>query len=200
MRPRQRKHFRAEIDTDAALCLRSEEFEHSPGARAEIGNHFHLASDAEAHHGLLDLVFRHIERPDPVPFVGIGPKIRRCLLSTHRTHRFQTFAIARDHDIFLRDQSRQHLCKRGHSATAGKTVENPAPLPKPFEKPRLAKQLQMTANARLALPQNLRQLGDRQFAARQQCQQTQPRRLTGRPQTCQKLFHALSNCRRLQRI
>ena len=63
------------------------------------------------------------------------------------------------------------------SAALGQPEIDPAALRRPLHQPGLGQQLQMPADARLALPEDAREVLDVQLARGQQHQQTQPRRL-----------------------
>ena len=77
----------------------------------------------------------------------------------------------------------QHLA--GELAAApvlGQAEIHPAALRRALHQARLGQQLQVAADARLALPQDARQVLDVELAVRQQDQQAQPRRLGHRLQ------------------
>ena len=74
-------------------------------------------------------------------------------------------------------------------AAGAQAVENPAAFAKAIEETGLAEQLQMPRHPRLALSENLRQLADRQLAARAQDQQAQSAGLGDRAQGAEHLLH-----------
>ena len=65
----------------------------------------------------------------------------------------------------------------GFAAYIGEAEEHPAPLAEARDQPRLCHQLQVAADARLALSEDLGQVLDVQFAAGEQRQDAQARRL-----------------------
>ena len=65
----------------------------------------------------------------------------------------------------------------GFAASIGEAEEHPAPLAEARDQPGLGHQLQVTADARLALSEDLGQVLDVQLAAGEQRQDAQPRRL-----------------------
>jgi len=67
----------------------------------------------------------------------------------------------------------------------GQPVEHPASLAEAVDQPRLGQQLQMAADARLALAENLGQILDVEVAALKQRQQAQPGRVAAGAQACE---------------
>ena len=67
----------------------------------------------------------------------------------------------------------------GFAARLGQAEEHPASLAEARDQPGLGHQLQVTADARLALSEDLGQVLDVQLAAGEQRQDTQPRGLSG---------------------
>ena len=67
-------------------------------------------------------------------------------------------------------------------AGRGRAVVDPVLLAETIQQPGIAEQLEMPRDARLALPDHLADLTDRQLGARQQREQPQPRGLGGRAQ------------------
>ena len=67
--------------------------------------------------------------------------------------------------------------ERARRLSGADAIEYPAPLAETVDKSRLAEEFEMSRHARLALPEDLRELADGQLAPRAQHQQPQPRRL-----------------------
>ena len=68
-------------------------------------------------------------------------------------------------------------------------IKYPTPLAEPVEQPGLAEQLQMARDARLALPEDLRQFGNGQLARGRTAPEPQPGRLGRGTQRRQKMLH-----------
>jgi hypothetical protein len=71
----------------------------------------------------------------------------------------------------------------------GRPVEYPAAFLESLKQICFAEQLQVPRNARLALPENLRQLGNRELGFAQEQDQAKPGRIARRAQHGQKLVH-----------
>ena len=76
--------------------------------------------------------------------------------------------------------SGQNLRELPRIAAIGGAIEDPAALLEARKQARFAQQLQMPANARLALTDDLGELAHRQLRVKQQQQQAQPRGVAGR--------------------
>ncbi len=88
-------------------------------------------------------------------------------------------SITREHGVRLVDQCEQALHEAGGRRTLSEPVMHPLALRQPLQQTRLAQDLQMTGDARLALTQSLSQVGDAQVPLAAQRQQPQSARLSG---------------------
>ena len=79
--------------------------------------------------------------------------------------------------------------QRAGRAPRTEAIEDPAAFAKPVEEARFAQELQVAGHARLALPEDLRQLADGQLAAGAQHKEAQPGRFGDRPQRREQFAH-----------
>ena len=86
-------------------------------------------------------------------------------------------AVARDNGIGWIEAGDDRLGEGSFAAGIGETEEHPRPFAEASDQAGFGHQLQMPADAWLALAENLGELFDVELALRQQCQDSQPRRL-----------------------
>jgi len=88
----------------------------------------------------------------------------------------QPLEIERDRLVGLAERGNQMPAESACRAPRAQAIEHPAAFAKAIEEAGFAEEFQVTGHARLALPEDLRQLADRQLAAGAQHQEAQPRR------------------------
>ena len=120
----------------------------------------------------------------------IGAKIGRRFPGAASPHQSQPSGIVEQNGIVLgAGKARKGVRKLCRRAGIGRAVEHPGPLLEPLKQARFAEQLQMPADARLALAENLGQLADGQLRFYEQKEQAQPGRVSRRAQHAEKFFH-----------
>ena len=178
LRPRQPQHLRRPVDAQRAVRLVAEQLQHPPRARTDIDQAAERPGAQHRRHRRLDLALRDVERSDRIPFAGmpLEPRGRaRRAIGAHRgqargvRHRPMIGLILRPGVDRARDRLRRRRLAQRH--------EHPAALLAPFGKARIAQDLHVPADPRLALPQHLRQLAHRQLHRPQQREDAQPRRV-----------------------
>src|SRR6185437_947086 len=133
-----------------------------------------------------------VQRADLIPLLGIGPEIRVGRAGTLALHRVEPRLIERHRRIVARYRGADLPRQLSRPAARGKPIIDPSPLAKPVEQPGVAKQLQVARNPRLALAENVRELGHGQFALGAQQQQPQPGRFGDGAQAAKDRFHLVS--------
>ena len=107
----------------------------------------------------------------------------RAAATTNRKHSLHSLPVACEHRVvgieLLEQQARQAPAVR----VERHAVIDPVLLAEAFEQPAVVQQLQVPGDTRLALADNLGELGDRELATGQDREQAQARRLRDRPQT-----------------
>ena len=124
-----------------------------------------------------------------MPLHGIFAEIGGRRLGALALDRGKPLQVERDRLVGLAASGDKMPAQRARRAARAEAVEHPAALAKPVEQPRLAEQLQMARDAGLALPEDLRQLADRELAAGAQHQEAQPRRFGHRAQRGEQFAH-----------
>src|SRR5207302_4148541 len=119
----------------------------------------------------LDLALVDVERADAVPLHGIFAEIGGGGFGALTLDCGKPLEVERDRLVGLAASGDKMPAQRARRAARTEAVEHPAALAKPVEQPRLAEQLQMARDAGLALPEDLRQLADRELAAGAQHQE-----------------------------
>ena len=96
-------------------------------------------------------------------------------------------AVAGEREVGLVEALDDGLGKRGLGAGVGKPEIDPRALAEALDEPGLGHELEMPADARLALAEDLGQILDVELAAGQQRQDAQARRLAGAAQSGQRM-------------
>ena len=128
-------------------------------------------------HGRLDLLLGDIERADAVPVGGMLAEVglRGCLALALQG--FGALGVAADDGIVGVDGFEQASRQPAAVRAVGDVEIDPASLAEALDQSGLGEKLQMPADARLALAQDLGQILDVELAGRQQQQDAQTRRL-----------------------
>ncbi len=178
---RQTQHFRAAVDGGAVVGGGAEQFDHPPGAGADIEQ---PAERAVVDHGGqcgLDLGLGHIERADRIPLAGVlREEIRRALIA-HGANRAQLLTVAGmlrrqrlAHRVLAAQKRIEQPRGRMVAAWQGGAQEDPAAFLVPFGQASLRQDADVARHARLALVEHLRQFAHRQLHQLQQQHDAQP--------------------------
>ncbi len=118
---------------------------------------------------------------------------RGAATTAHREHPLHALTIAHQHGVvdveLLEQQARE-------AATVGihrHTVVDPMLLAEALEQPAVVEKLEVPRHPRLALAEDLGELGNREFTTRQDGEQSQTRRLGDGPQTGQQGVEGLGH-------
>jgi len=119
-----------------------------------------------------------VQRPDLVPDLSVTREIAVGGLGTFGADRFGTSRVGSEQCLGrpvspLVNQREQRV----DALRFGERQEYPAALLAALQYPRIGEDLQVARDARLALPENLRQLSDRQLHQPQQRDDAQPSRI-----------------------
>ena len=128
---------------------------------------------------LLDLAFGDVERADLVPHLGMAGEIAVGGLGALGADRLGARGVGGEQRAGSR-ASRPASISANIGSTAlgvGERQEHPAALLAPLEHAGIGEDLQVARHARLALPEHLRQLADRQLHQPQQRDDAQPGRV-----------------------
>ena len=181
------QHVVIEIEAERAGGAGSKQLEHAPGAGAEIDEKREGTLAQRLVHGGLDLFLGHVQRADLVPLAGMGSEIGLRRFGAGLLHACGAGAVAGDRQIARVETRHDGAGERRLGAGLGQTEEHPAPLAEARDEARLRHQLQMPADAGLALPQDLGQILDVELGLGQQRENTQARGLAGGAQRAQGL-------------
>jgi hypothetical protein len=115
----------------------------------------------------------------PVPFGRVRAEIRLGGRRAGRPHRRQPLAVAHDRRVGRIEPGKEPPRHLRRDRAVGEAKKRPASLAEAFHQAGVGEQLQVARDARLRLPQNLGQVGDRQLGFGEERQHAQPRRFTG---------------------
>jgi hypothetical protein len=181
------KHVAAEVEAERASGAGREQLEHAPGAGAEIDEEREGSSAKRLVNRSFDLAFGDMQRSDLVPLAGMLAEIALRRILPRFLDGRGARAVAGEHrvcGIEARDDSRSKCC---FAAAIGEAEEHPASFTEARDQPRFGHQLQMSADARLALSQDLRQILDVELGPGKQRQDAKPRGLAGAAKAAERL-------------
>ena len=178
---RKRQHVGRQVDAEAALDLRPEQFEHAPGAGAEIEQRAERPVGSAARIAASTGVVGDMQLADAVPLGGMAREIGLRRRGPGGAHAGEPLAVARDGRVGgvepRRPGARDQL---GAGAVLGEAEEGPGALAEALHQPGLGQQLEMARDARLRLAQDVGEIRDRQLGLGEQRQDAQPRLLARR--------------------
>ena len=128
----------------------------------------------------LDRLVGDMELADAIPLRGVRAEIILRRRGARGPHRREPVAVARDHRILGVEPGDQLARELGAAAAFGQAEERPGALAEALDQPGLGQELEMARDARLRLPQDLGEVGHRQFGLGQQHEDAQARFLAGR--------------------
>ena len=171
---RHRQHLARQIDTDRALDARRDDLEHAAGAGAEIKQIADSVTAKRFEDRRLNLALVDMKRANLVPLLGIGAEIGVGGFGALALHRVEPRLVERDCRIVTRHGGANLPRQIGGAAARRQPIMDPGPLAEPVEQPGIAQQLQMARNPRLALAEDVGELGHCQLALGAEQQQPQP--------------------------
>ena len=150
-RARQRQHVEGEIEAEAALDARPEQFEHAPGAGAEVEQRVDRDVGQRAADCRLDRFVGDVELADAVPLRGVAAEIGLRGGVALGAHGGEALAVARERrvtGIETRDQVARQL---GGSAALAQAEERPRPFAEALDQSGLGEQPEVARNAWLRI-------------------------------------------------
>ena len=172
------KHLRTAIDPQSGRGTIADQFDHPPGAGADIDHPTDHAVCKQRQDTLLYRAFRHMERADRIPMLGMVRKVARRCGRTIGPNRRKPSAIGDRPDIVALTRPIIDGGKKRADATLGtKAQENPASFLAALGEARVGEDLHVTRDARLALPENLGELADRKLHRTEKVENPQPGRI-----------------------
>ena len=183
------EHFAALVDADSLAGERGEQFEHAAGAGAEIEQDVDIGGADQAGERGLDLGLGDVQGADLVPMAGNPAEIGLGGALPGLDDARQTLAIALQERVIGRQQVDDEAGHGCAGAGLGQTEQHPAPLLVAVDQTGLAHQLEVTADPRLALRQDGGELGDVEFAMRQDEQKPEPGAFGTGAQTLEQILH-----------
>ena len=179
---RHREHGVAGVDAGGALGARRDELEDLSGTGAEIE---HGAQRLVAEHvedGGLDRRLAGMQRAQPVPLRReLGEEALRGGRAL-RPHEGEALAVGADDAVVAVERRDDAARDIGLRRRLREAVERPGALAMAGDHAALDHHLEMARDARLRLAEDFGEVGDGQFAARQERQDAQARLLAGRAQ------------------
>ena len=123
-----REHARRGVDADGAVAERRQQFEHPPGAGAEVEQAAEAAAADRLEDRRLDPVLGDVERPDRVPFPGIVGEVAVRGVGVVALDRRQPVAVARQHRVVAVGERQEVAAEFRPGPGVGQPVEHPRAL------------------------------------------------------------------------
>jgi hypothetical protein len=128
-----------------------------------------------------DRRFLHMQGANLVPVRGVGAEIVRRRPAPLLANRLEALQVPGEHRLVAGHQVDDHADQRSRPIRGiGEAEQHPTSFPVALQQPGFAQQLEMPTDARLALPENLRQFLDVELAMREHQQEPQPGLLSRR--------------------
>src|SRR4051812_960038 len=126
-RPRHRQHVEREIEAEALLYPRSEQFEHAPGAGAEIKQRAHRYIGERGADRFLHRRVGDMKLANAVPLRGMPGEIGLRRLRALRSHGEQALTIAPERGVVGIEAGHELARERRRAAPLRQTKEGPRP-------------------------------------------------------------------------
>lgn len=188
---RQGQHVAAGIDADTPRDMRGEELQNAPGPGAHVEQRLRRVGKAQRQHRRLDFLFGDVHGANAVPLIGIGCKISRRSFAAPIKDGIEAAAVFGNCRIIRLQGAHHRRQKPRHPRIMVMAKVGPGPFLKTFQQTRFQKQFEMARNARLALIENLDEVGHRQFSPPQQRENAQPGLFPRSPQPRDALFETV---------
>ena len=176
----QQQHVERKIDAEPAFEVGPEHFEHAAGAGAEIEQRAERPFGERLADRALDRLVGDVQLADAVPFRGVGPEVvLRRRGARARAPPRAARGRARSSESL---GSSRAISARASSAPPprfGEPEKRPGAFAETLDQPGLDQELEVARDARLRLPQNLGEIGHRQFGLAEQREDAQARLLAG---------------------
>ncbi len=163
--PRDRQHLARLVDAERALDSRPQDFKDAAGPGPDIEQVARVGRSDDLDEIGLDFALVDIERANAMPLNRVFTEIGTGEIGPLPLDRAQTLQIESDHGIILAACGDELAGECAGQAGLAETIKDPASLAEAVEQPGLAQELQVARHPRLALPEDLGQLADRELPA-----------------------------------
>ena len=157
----------------------AEQFEDAPGAGAEIDQKIERPLAQRLVHGRFDVALGDMQRADLVPLAGMGLEIGLRRFGAGLLHGCGAGAVAGEREVARIEAGDDGFGERRLGAGLGQPEKHPRAFAEAPDQAGIGHELQMPADARLALAEDLGEVLDVQLAAGKQRQDAQARGLAG---------------------
>ena len=172
------------------LIRRGQQFQHPPGAGADVEQPAGIVLRHQRKQRGLDLGGRQVQRPHLIPIGTLAAKTFRRHAGAFGQHAGSLAAVGLQDLVVLR-QPRNQVARQSARLAVGEGEPDIRPLTHAVQQAAVAQQLQVAREARLRLAKDLGELRDAECAAAGQRQQAEAGRFRGGSQAGQQGFHGL---------
>ena len=146
---------------------------------------------ARLQHRRFHVLLPHMQPPQRLPLCGIVAEVACRRGGTGGADLFQPRQVAGQFGVLAGQQVDDGARQGAAQVALAQPEEHPVAFLVAGDQAGFRHQLQVPADARLALAQDLGQLADVEFAMRKDKEDANPSRLGRRPQSCQKFVHCI---------
>ena len=168
-----------EVEAERARGAGSEQLEDAPRAGAEIDEEREGPLPQRLVHGALDLLLGDMQRADSVPLGGMRLEIGLRRLGARLLHGSGPCPVAGEGEIRGIEARDDGAGERSLRPAFGEAEEDPGAFAEARDEASFGHQLQVAADARLALAEDLGQVLDVELGSGEQHEDAQARRLAG---------------------
>ena len=183
------QHLAARIDADGLSGVTGKDLEHGAGAGAEIDMELDGRTARQPQHGGFHILLAHMQRAEAFPIAGVFAEVGCGCLGALVANFFEAGEVAGQFGVMAGQQVDDGAGEGAAQIILAHAEQHPVAFLVAGDQPGLGHQLEMAADARLALPEDLGHLADVEFAMGEHEQDAYPCRFRRRPQSRQQFFH-----------
>tara|TARA_B100000674_G_C37981694_1_gene982798 strand:- start:3649 stop:4296 length:648 start_codon:yes stop_codon:yes gene_type:complete len=189
----ERQHLVREIDTNTSSHRAAEDFQDAARTGTDINYALISRPRNQREHFVFNLGFIDMKRPEPVPFGSVFAKIGIGGCLPGLPYLGKALHIPQELGVVLWDSSEYGVDQTAtaHLGAVSAAIKNPGTLSKTMQQPRIAQQFKMARDPGLALPEDMGEFGDSQFAIGADCQDAEPGLFGGGFELNEKILHQM---------
>ena len=187
---RNGQHVAARVDADRLLCEGRKAAEYRTRAGAEIDVEADGGRTRQLHHGLFDILLAHVQRTELFPARRVLGEIARGRLGAAAADLLEPSEVAGQHGVGAGQQVDDGAGESAPHVFLAQAEQDPVPLLVAADEARFGHELQVAADTRLALAQDLGQLADIGLAMGKDEQDAHTGRFRRGAQAGEQFFHS----------
>ena len=130
---RERKHVERHVEAEPAFDRRSEQFQHAPGAGAEIEQRAQLSARERAGDGCFDGLVGNMQLANAIPLGRMPAEVSLRGSRPRGAHRGEALAIAQQHGVRRVEPPDEIARQLGRRVALAQPKEGPGTLAEPLD-------------------------------------------------------------------